>query len=210
MYGQSSCRRVDIKTGRVLQLEHLDNRLFGEGITVHGDTCVQLLWREGLCLLRDAATLELRETVPLPRGMREGWGLTSDGAGTLYASDGSSTLFELDGTSLSVKRTVRVRVPNDVDDSSGRELAYINDLQWVDGVIWANIWRQDRLVAIDPRSGEVRGFVDLSNLLTADERMRLGYEEVLNGIAHDPENDCMYVTGKNWPKLFKIETPSLN
>ena len=202
MYGESTCRRVDISSGRVREQEWLDRRMFGEGLSVHGDTCVQLLWREGLCLLRDAATLAFREAVPLPRGMREGWGLTSDGAGTFYASDGSSTLHELDAASLKVKRTVRVTV-------DGNELTYINDLQWVDGLVWANVWRDDRIAAIDPQSGEVRGFVDLSRLLTPEERNRLNSEEVLNGIAHDPNGDCMYVTGKNWPKLFKIAVPRL-
>ena len=218
LYGGSTCRRVDIKSGKVLACEHLEPDHFGEGLSVDGTTLLQLLWRVGLCLVRDATTLRCRRVLPLPIGMREGWGLTSDGAGAFWASDGSSTLHELDARSLEVRRTVQVRV-------GGRALPSINDLQWVDGILLANIWRQDRLAAIDPDTGEVRAFVDLSNLLPPGERRRLGPEEVLNGIAYDPSGGgaedasedgggdmmggCLYVTGKCWPKLFKVRLPRL-
>ena len=190
----------------MLESERLDDKFFGEGLSVDEvtNTCAQLTWREGVCLIRDATTLALSKMVPLPKGMQAGWGLTSNGAGAYWASDGSSTLHELDSASLKVQRTVRVKLP------SGGELANINDLQWVDGVLWANVYQTDRLAAINPLTGAVLGFVDLSLLLTSRERRLLGYEDVLNGIAYNPsdgDHGCLYVTGKCWPKLFKIEVP---
>ena len=165
LYGDSCVRRVDIPSGRPLCEGRLADHWFGEGLAVLGDTCFQLLWREGLCLLHSADELTLKRTVPLPRGMREGWGLTTAGEGTLYASDGTSTLHVLD-ENLEVTRTVSVR-------AGGRPLHYINDLQFVRGEIWANIWSEDRLAIIDAHTGEVRGFVDLSPLLTVAERRTL-------------------------------------
>ena len=229
MYGRSTCRRVKIENGAVTQSEALEPAWFGEGLSVVADgtntNLVQLLWQEGLCLLRDARSLLLREVLPLPTGMRAGWGLTNDDNGALWASDGSATLFELDGASLEVTRTVTVHLPGGLSGGSGnpfgggertgRKLYRINDLQWVNGQIWANIWGEDRIACIDPSCGEVRGFVDLSDLLTPSERRSLGYEEVLNGIAYDPRGGddgrgCLYVTGKNWPRLFKIAMPSFD
>ena len=197
LYGGSSARRVEIESGHVLDEERLERRGFGEGLSVVGDVCYQLLWREGLCLIRCADTLALRRTAALPRGMLEGWGLTTDGAGLLYASDGSSTLHVLDAQTLEVTRRTPVSV-------GGRPLRNINDLQFVRGEIWANVWREDKLACIDPTSGDVRAFVDLSPLLTDEERSKLGMEECLNGLAYDEERDELFVTGKCWPKLFRL------
>jgi len=204
LYGQSSARRVELRSGRVLKRVPAESdQWFGEGIApCDGGLALQLLWRERMCLVRDASSLALQATLPMPRTMREGWGLTHDGRGSLYASDGSDTLHVLSsnvkGDVLKVERTVRVT-------AGGKPLYYINDLQWIRGEIWANIFRQDRLAVIDPQSGAVRCFVDLSGLLLPSERRRLGYEEVLNGIAHDAKGDRLFVTGKCWPKLFEIE-----
>lgn len=204
LYGESSVRRVDIETGRALLMESLERRWFGEGLSVHADTCVQLLWREGLCLVRDAQTFALRRTAPLPRGMLEGWGLTTDGAGAFYASDGTDKLHVLDAETLQVTRTVKVRYGGD-RFSGARPLHRINDLQWVRGEVWANVWGEDSVVVIDPHTGGVRAFVDLSSLLDAAERRQLNSEQCLNGIAYDAGADELYVTGKCWPKLFKIK-----
>jgi glutaminyl-peptide cyclotransferase len=203
LYGASSARRVDLRSGRVLEYHALPDEWFGEGLAVAtGGMALQLLWREGVCLVRDAKTLALRRTLPMPAGMREGWGLTSDDRGTLYASDGTSTIHvlggNLEGDAIEVKRTVEVT-------AAGRPLADINDMQWIHGELWANLFRQDRLAVIDPLSGAVRCFVDLSGLLGREDRQQLGYEEVLNGIAHDARGDRLFVTGKCWPKLFEIE-----
>lgn len=198
MYGESSARRVELATGRVLDNVPLEPSWFGEGIAIHDGGVIQLLWQEGLGLLRNARSLALEGTFALPRGMREGWGLTHDDEGRLYASDGSSTLHVLSGDTLEPARTVTVR-------AGGRPLANINELQWVRGEVWANIWRDDRIAAIDPASGEVRCFVDLAGLLTAAERRACGYEEVLNGIAYDAKADRLFVTGKCWPRLYQIQ-----
>lgn len=198
LYGASSIRRVDIETGRVLQCEELPREWFGEGLTVHGDTCFQLLWREGLILERDAQSFALRGTRPLPRGIREGWGATADGEGNIYVSDGTSTLHVLSADSLEVIRVVTVT-------AGRRELWYVNELQWVRGVLWANVYHDDRLAAIDPSSGEVRCFVDLEPILSKQERRQCDVEDVLNGIAYDEHTNRFFVTGKCWPKLYEIE-----
>ena len=199
LYGESSARRVQFESGRVLESSELPADQFGEGLAVCGAECFQLTWRERLCLVRDAATLDLRRTVALPPTMREGWGITHDGAGTLYASDGSSRLHVLSGPRFELSHTVEVT-------AAGRPLYYLNDLQWVGGEVWANVWHDERIAVIDPRSGAVRCFVDLSGLLTPTERRLLGSDEhVLNGLAHDASSGRTFVTGKCWPRLFEIE-----
>ena len=199
LYGASSVRRVELETGRVLQIELLPDDTFGEGLAVCGDACFQLTWRERLCLVHDAATLELRHVHRLPGTMREGWGLTHDEQGSLYASDGSSSLHVLAADTFEHIRTLPVT-------AAGRPLSRINDLQWVRGEIWANLWHDERIAVIDPRDGKVLRFIDLSRLLTEDERRFLDTDEhVLNGLAYDHDGARIFVTGKCWPRLFQIE-----
>lgn len=203
LYGRSTVRRVHIESGKVLFQKKLLKHHFGEGIAVSKGRIVQLLWREGRCLLRDPVTFEMLLEAPLPKGMREGWGLTCNKtSGELYASDGSSTLFVLDGDTLEVTRRITVR-------AAGRTVSDINDLELVRGEIWANIWHRDEVAIIDPRTGNVRRFVDLSDLLSKEERRKLELkmcgEAVLNGIAWDETGDRIFVTGKCWPKLFQVE-----
>jgi glutamine cyclotransferase len=209
LYGQSTVRRVDLVSGRVLQSERLHSSWFGEGLTVQAGRCIQLLWREGLALVRDPDTLKLRETLPLPPGIAEGWGITGDGRGSLFISDGTSTLHELDEHTFEVKRRLGVK-------ANGRELPALNDLQWVHGEIWANLWHEEKLAVIQPSDGSVRCFVDLQNLLSPAERRALGggsdalrEEAVLNGIAYDEGARRLFVTGKCWPTIFEIETEAL-
>ena len=203
LYGESSVRRVELATGRVLEMEPLPADLFGEGLAVCGSTCFQLTWRERLCLVRDTATFAMLGTAPIPATMREGWGLTHDGKDALYASDGSSTLHVFDDTTLQVTRRVQVT-------AGGSPLPRINDLQWIKGELWANLWHDERVAVIQPESGVVRCFIDLSGLLTANERRRLdSHEHVLNGLAHDPTTGRIFVTGKCWPRLFEVEVPEL-
>ncbi|KAL1515753.1 hypothetical protein AB1Y20_002369 [Prymnesium parvum] len=198
LYGHSSARRVDLETGHILQHEALPSDWFGEGLTLCAGACFQLLWRERLVLERDPHSLRLHKAHPLPRAVREGWGVTSDGEGSLYVSDGTSSLHVLSPSSLEPIRTATVR-------AGGREVWYLNDLQWVHGEIWANIFREDLLAAINPTTGEVRYFVDLEPILSREERRKCDFEEVLNGIAYDEERDRLFVTGKCWPKLYEIE-----
>ncbi len=188
-YGASSVRRVDPATGRVLKRVALADRYFGEGLTVHGGRAVQLTWFEGRVLFWAPGTLAAR-------GARayawEGWGLTTDGT-SLIASDGTDTLRFLDPVTFAVRRTVAVR-----DGSIA--VPFLNELEYRDGIVWANVYRSDRIALIDPASGRVRGWLDMARL-----RSRLdGQGEVLNGIARDPVTGHMAVTGKLWPRLFAI------
>jgi len=209
VYGASTVRRVDLRTGRLLRCERLPSSWFGEGVTVQAGRCIQLLWREGLILVRDPRTFKLRDSFPLPPAIAQGWGITGDGRGSLFVSDGSSTLTVLDDATFEVGRRLPVH-------SGGRELEGLNDLQWVRGEIWANLWHDERLAIINPSCGSVRCFVDLRRLLTAEQRRGLGngsaelrHEAVLNGIAFDEREGRLYVTGKCWPALFEIRTEAL-
>lgn len=189
LYGESSVRRVDPATGLVLRRVGLSGRLFGEGLTVHGGRAIQLTWIEGRVLFWSPGTLAARGSAAYAW---EGWGLTSD-ASSLIASDGSATLRFLDPATLAVRRTVEVR-------DGAVPVAGLNELEYRDGVVWANVWPSERIALIDPATGRVRAWLDLGRL-----RRRLGGQgEVLNGIARDPVTGHMVVTGKLWPRMFAI------
>lgn len=190
-YGASSLRRVDIETGRVERLQPLDAAYFGEGIAVLRDRVYQLTWQNGVGFVYDAKTFALERTV---RYTGEGWGLTTDGT-NLILSDGSSVLRFLDPESLSVVRQVTVT-------DAGIPLVRINELEHIEGEIWANIWYQDRIARIAPDSGEVVGWIDLSALYPRAGRPT---DNVLNGIAYDAATERLFVTGKYWPQLFELE-----
>ncbi len=190
--GRSSIRQVDRATGKVLQQTDLPNAYFGEGSIGWKDKLVQLTWRSELGFVFDVKDLKLTSSFRYPG---EGWGMTTDGQ-VLYMSDGTTTLRILNPETL--KQTGQIRVSD-----QGRPVPNINELEWVKGEIWANIWMTDRIVRIEPRSGRVVGYVDLTGLLPANERR--GDEDVLNGIAYDAAGDHLYVTGKLWPKLYEIK-----
>lgn len=187
--GKSSIRRVDAKTGAVLMARPNAPEIFGEGLTVLRGTAWQLTWTNRRILGVDPLTLGKRRDRPYPR---EGWGLTTDGTG-LIAGDGTATLRWIDPVTLRTQRRVRV-----TDD--GLPVTYLNELELLDGVLWANIWRSDRVALIDPASGHVRAWLDLARL-----RARLPHPgEVLNGIARDPVTGHVVVTGKYWARMFVI------
>ena len=188
-YGRSSLRRVDIETGRVEQLVPLDAAYFGEGIAVHGGRVYQLTWQNGIGFVYDAATLALERTF---RYAGEGWGLTSDGT-HLILSDGSATLRFLDPETFAVAKQVIVR-------EDGRPVTRLNELEHVGGEIWANVWYDDRIARIAP-GGDLLGWIDLGELYPRAERSS---DDVLNGIAYDAGARRLFVTGKNWPRLFEI------
>ena len=189
LYGQSTLRRVELESGRVLQSVPLDRNLFGEGLTVWGGQVFQLTWRNQVALVYDKTSFrELRRF----RYAGEGWGLTHDGT-HLIMSDGSSTLRFLDPKTFRVVRQLMVR-------SSGRRVANLNELEYVRGEILANIWYKDYLARISPASGEVLGWIDLQTLIPPG----LDREACANGIAYDAQRDRLFVTGKNWPRLFEI------
>ena len=190
-YGRSSVREVDLTTGNVVRQRTLRPEHFGEGIAVFDDQLYQLTWRSGLGFVYDLETLELVKTLRLEG---EGWGLTHDGQ-NLILSNGSSELHFLDPETLAVVRRLSVR-------DTGRPVDQLNELEFIRGEIWANVWFEDRIARISPATGEVLGWVYLDGLYPRSQR---GYEDVLNGIAFDPQTERLFVTGKNWPRLYEIE-----
>ncbi len=191
LYGKSSLRRVELETGEVLQQIDLAADLFGEGIAVVGERIYQLTWQEQRGFIYDRETFERTDEF---RYETEGWGLTFDGE-HLVMSDGTNRLFWRDPVTLAVERQVDV-VQSDVP------VSLLNELEYVDGEIYANVWQSDWIVRIDPETGQVVGWVDLTGLLDGIDLAQP--VDVLNGIAYDAENERLFVTGKLWPRLFEI------
>lgn len=190
--GQSTLRRVELESGRVLQVTRSPAAYFAEGMTLLGDKIYQLNWKGGRGFVYDAKTLERTGEFTYEG---EGWGLTHDGE-SLILSDGSDTIRFLDPKTSQVRRTIKVT-------RGGRPLDKLNELELVKGEIYANIWQTDNVARIDPRDGTVKGWIDLSGLLESGDVRN--DEAVLNGIAYDATNDRLFVTGKLWPKLFEIQ-----
>jgi len=168
----------------------LNRKYFGEGSAILDGELYVLTWTNKVAFRYDAATLEYKSTVGYPR---EGWGLTTDGK-QLIASDGSATLYFLD-KDLKLLRKLSVTL-------NGRPVRYLNELEWIEGKIWANVYTTDSIVIINPSSGKVEGLVDCAGLLPA--RLHTRETDVLNGIARDAEGH-IYLTGKNWPRLYRVE-----
>lgn len=189
-YGASTLRRVDLASGRIEKSIALSNFHFGEGITILHDKLYQLTWQNNLTFIYDLETFERIGTL---RNEGEGWGLTTDGS-RLIVSDGSSSIrFHHPDT---FAETSRLTVLAD-----GQPVNRLNELEFINGEIWANIWYQDRIARISADTGEVLGWIDLSGLNPS----RRGSEDVLNGIAYDSSSERLFVTGKNWPTLYEIE-----
>jgi glutaminyl-peptide cyclotransferase len=187
--GQSSLRRVALETGEILQRRNLGSRYFGEGITIMGERIYQLTWQSQLGFVYDRASFDLQKTFFLPG---EGWGITHDGT-HLIVSDGTATLRFLDpGTQSEVKR---VQVTED-----GVPVERLNELEYIDGEVWANVWYTDTIVRIDPVSGNIVSKLDLSGL-----HQSASTEDVLNGIAWDAAAQRLFVTGKLWSALYEVE-----
>lgn len=191
LYGESSLRMVTLETGEVQRQTLLPDEVFGEGLTDWDQTLVQLTWREGIGYVYNREDFS-----PLTQFNyeTEGWGLTQDGE-NLIMSDGSATLFFLDPETYAILSTVEV-----LDEDA--PVTMLNELEYIRGEIFANIWQTDSIIRIDPATGEVKGWIDLSGLLPEEERTPA--TNVLNGIAYDPETDRLFVTGKLWPKLYEI------
>jgi glutaminyl-peptide cyclotransferase len=188
--GRSSIRKVKLDTGAVVQRRDVAPQYFGEGITVWKSTLLELTWQSGMAFTYDVATFAPRRTFTY---QGEGWGLTHD-ASSLVMSDGSSQLRFLDPETFVERRRVNVT-------SEGKAVTSLNELEFVKGEIFANIWQTDLIARIDPTSGVVKGWINLSGLLSPRERAGT---DVLNGIAYDASRDRLFVTGKLWPKLFEI------
>ncbi|MCA2964522.1 MAG: glutaminyl-peptide cyclotransferase [Acidobacteriaceae bacterium] len=190
LHGRSTLRKVKLETGIVLQKLSLPPQFFGEGISVVGDRIVQLTWQSETGFIWGLQDFKLQRQFTY-RG--EGWGLTTDGR-HLYFSDGTDEIRVLDSQTLAETRRIRVR-------ENGRPLKDLNELEWVEGEILANVWQTDRIVKINPLTGRVTGSIDLTGILPAPERAGT---DVLNGIAYDAAGKRLFVTGKLWPKLFHI------
>ncbi len=190
--GRSSIRKVEITTGRVLQAVDLPGDVFGEGITQWGDKLIGITWTEQTAFVLDLKTFKLWRKFSY---QGEGWGLTHNEK-ELVMSDGSAELRFLDP--LTFKELRRVRVT-----AGGRPVDQLNELEWIDGQVWANIWQTDRIARIDPKTGQVVAWIDLTGLLPANQRT--GNDDVLNGIAYDRAGKRLFVTGKLWPRLFEIQ-----
>lgn len=191
-YGESVLQKTDLSTGRTQVVARLPQSEFGEGIAVLGGEVFQLTWQSNTAHVYDAATgAKLRDF----RYPGEGWGLTTDGQ-KLYMSNGSERIYTLDPASFKREGSITVTF-------RGEAVNYLNELEWIDGRIWANIYTTDQIVIIDPATGVVEGVVDLTGLLPQEE-IRPN-TDVLNGIAYDVVQKRTFVTGKNWGKLFEIE-----
>ena len=193
LYGASSLRRVELESGRVLQQHDLDAAYFGEGISVLGDRIYQLTWQNGVGFVYDRESFQPVQQFSYPT---EGWGLTHDGE-QLILSDGTATLYFLDPATL--QETGRVTVT-----LAGERVTRLNELEYVDGKVLANVWQTDSVLRIDPATGQVDALYDFSGLLSQAPPFT-GTVDVLNGIAFEEQKGRLFVTGKLWPALFEVE-----
>lgn len=190
--GQSTLRMVNLETGRAEQEVQVPSQYFAEGLTTWGSTLVQLTWTTHVAFVYDRFSFRQLRTMAYPW---EGWGLTQDGT-SLILSDGTATLRFLDPESMKERREIKVT-------DRGKPVDQLNELEYVKGEIFANVWHTDRIARISPKTGKVIAWIDLKGLLPAGERSTA--EAVLNGIAYDAQHNRLFVTGKLWPKLFEIE-----
>jgi len=189
--GRSSIRKVKLETGEVLQKRDIPEQYFGEGIVNWNDRLLEITWQSQTGFVYDLTTFNLQKQFSYPG---EGWGLTQDGK-RIIMSDGTPELRFWDPETL--RETGRVVVLDE-----GRPVAELNELEWVKGEVYANVYQTNRIARIDPSSGKVVGWIDLTGLLSPEDQAR--QVDVLNGIAYDAKGDRLFVTGKLWPKLFEI------
>ena len=190
--GESSLRKVDPKTGEVLTNLAVPSNIFGEGITAFGDKIVQLSWHAGIGFVYNKSNFQLLEQFNYTT---EGWGLTTDST-YIIMSDGTNNIYFLNPENYSEVKRIQV-----FDDK--KPVEYLNELEYIDGKIWANIFTSDIIAIINPEIGNVEAYINLKNIL--DNKLRKTDTDVLNGIAYDKNSDKLYVTGKKWPLLFEIE-----
>lgn len=190
IHGKSTFRKVDLESGKALEKLDFDKKYFVEGSVMWEDNLYILTWESRLAFIYDANTLEYKSTWKYPR---EGWGITTDGK-HLIASDGSANLYFMDGN-FAQKKKVLVTI-------EGRPVRFLNELEYIDGKIWANVYTSDEIVIINPKDGKIEGVIDCRGLLP--KQLRTPDTDVLNGIAYDDEDGKIYLTGKNWPKLYEV------
>jgi glutamine cyclotransferase len=190
--GESSLRLVELETGKVQKQHDLPRQMFGEGLALAGGELFQLTWQNEVAYVYDQATLKLKRQF---RYRGEGWGLAFDGT-HLILSDGTATLQFLDPKTFRVVRRVKVR-------DRGFPVEQLNELEYIEGEVYANVWRTDEIVRIDPATGKLTGRIDLSDLWPQKDRDN--ENAVLNGIAYDPARKRLFVTGKNWPRIYEVK-----
>ena len=193
-YGLSSLRKIRIETGEILEEHRLPPDLFGEGVTIFQEKIIQLTWYARTGFVYDINSFQLLKTFSYPFRI-EGWGITNDGR-NLIVSDGSHRLYFIDPVSFAPKNILEVY------DHNG-PVSKINELEFIEGVIFANVWQTSRIIRIDPSSGIVSGIIDLSEIVPRQFRGHL--DHVLNGIAYDSEKKRIFVTGKMWPQVFELD-----
>ncbi len=192
-YRRSTLREVELESGRVLRSRKLDDRYFAEGLALHNNRLIQLTWRSGI-----GFTYQLETFEPVGQPFEytgEGWGLASDGKRLIF-SDGTDTLRFLDPDSFKTLHTLHVT-------DGGKPVPLLNELEYIEGVLYANVWNSNRIALISPRTGVVQSWIDLTPLV-AEARTQAPQSEVLNGIAWDATGNRLLVTGKNWPTVFEI------
>ena len=192
--GRSSIRKVDLETGETLKKKALMPPYYGEGIIALKDKLYQLTWQSGKGFIYDFNTFEKTGEFSYSG---QGWGMTTDGK-HLLMSDGTPRIRVLDPDTLEVVRRITVTW-------DGHEVGNINELEWIKGEIWANIWLTHRIARIDPKTGVIGSFIDLAGLAPKADEVRDPSNAVLNGIAYDRQRDRIFVTGKNWPHLYQIK-----
>jgi len=190
--GRSTLRRVELETGHILQVRDLQAQYFGEGVTIYDNNIIQLTWQSNIGFVYDKESFELLREFSYST---EGWGITYDGE-HLIMSDGTSTLRFLDPNTFSEISRIEVY-------EGDNPVTRLNELEYIKGEIYANVWMTDNIARISPETGQVTGWIDLKGLLTPEDYKQP--VDVLNGIAFDKKNERLFVTGKLWPKLFEIE-----
>ncbi|MEM8561223.1 MAG: glutaminyl-peptide cyclotransferase [Pseudomonadota bacterium] len=191
-YEKSRLLRFDFSSGELEEERRLDPQYWAEGLTILKDQLLLLTWKSGIVFVYDKDTLQGRNRLEIPT---EGWGITHNSQDLIY-SDGTDRIFFLSPENYQFKRAIKVTY-------RGKPLPLLNELEWIDGRIWANVWQTDRIVMIDPDTGVVDGVVNLKGLLPIPERR--GDTDVLNGIALNPADGGIWVTGKHWPWMYRIE-----
>jgi glutamine cyclotransferase len=195
LYGHSTLRKVDLETGKVLQEVRLSDQYFGEGTAVLGDRIYQLTWQSHRGFIYDLKTMKREGEFPFSG---EGWGLTTDGR-SLVMTDGTNQIRFLDPVTFAVTRTITVF-------AHGHPVDNLNELEYVKGVLYANVWQTEYILEIDPSDGRILASIDFVGILPPSERSR--DTDVMNGIAYDALDDRLFVTGKNWPKLYEVKVRS--
>ena len=190
LHGKSTFRKVDVETGEALEKLNFDKKYFVEGSVIWNGNLYILTWESRVAFVYDAETLEYKSSWKYPR---EGWGITTDGK-QLIASDGTANLYFMD-ENFAQKKKVLVTIED-------RPVRFLNELEYIDGKIWANVYTADEIVIINPKDGKIEGVIDCRGLLPRN--LHTAETDVLNGIAYNPEDGKIYLTGKNWPKLYEV------